>query len=138
MRNLFDFVATVQAEEQLTDDQIIMMVIEMVSAGEDTSATTAEWMLLNLANEEGGPEVQEEIRTEALTVLGPKGLPEPNNPAKAQHKSLAFINETLRYTPTAPATLFRAAKTDTQVNSGKTVHLNDISLVMTLMAGSGP
>jgi cytochrome P450 len=60
---------------------------------QDTSATTAEWLILNAANEEGW---QSRLRAEAqATLAAGQHLGDADMP-----ETTAFINESLRYTPT--------------------------------------
>ncbi|CAH2351217.1 lanosterol 14-alpha demethylase [[Candida] railenensis] len=55
---------------KMTDQEIANLLIGVLMGGQHTSAATSAWFLLHLAEK---PDLQEELYTEVMSVLGPKG-----------------------------------------------------------------
>uniref|UniRef100_A0A452XN36 Uncharacterized protein n=1 Tax=Aegilops tauschii subsp. strangulata TaxID=200361 RepID=A0A452XN36_AEGTS len=94
---LMDAAADPTAEVKLTRDSIKAFVLDIFTAGSDTTATTVEWMMAELLNH---PHCLQKLRTELDAVVGRSQL--VGEPDVAQMPYLqAVLKETLRLRPPA-------------------------------------
>ncbi|XP_020189727.1 cytochrome P450 93G2-like [Aegilops tauschii subsp. strangulata] len=94
---LMDAAADPTAEVKLTRDSIKAFVLDIFTAGSDTTATTVEWMMAELLNH---PHCLQKLRTELDAVVGRSRL--VGEPDVAQMPYLqAVLKETLRLRPPA-------------------------------------
>ncbi|XP_020191526.1 cytochrome P450 93G2 [Aegilops tauschii subsp. strangulata] len=94
---LMDAAADPAAEVKLTRDNIKAFIIDIFTAGSDTTATTVEWMLADLLNH---PDCLQKLRAELDAVVGRSRV--VGEPDVAQMPYLqAVLKETLRLRPPA-------------------------------------
>ncbi|KAF0893551.1 hypothetical protein E2562_026967 [Oryza meyeriana var. granulata] len=86
------------AEVKLTRDNIKAFIIDVVTAGSDTSAAMVEWMLAELMNH---PEALRKVREEIDGVVGPDRIAGEADLARLPYLQAAY-KETLRLRPAAP------------------------------------
>uniref|UniRef100_A0A0E0A3S3 Cytochrome P450 n=1 Tax=Oryza glumipatula TaxID=40148 RepID=A0A0E0A3S3_9ORYZ len=85
------------AEVKLTRDNIKAFVLDIFTAGSDTTATTVEWMLAELVNH---PECMAKLRGELDAVVGRSRLVGEQDVARLPYLQ-AVLKETLRLRPPA-------------------------------------
>nr|I3V6B1.1 RecName: Full=(S)-N-methylcoclaurine 3'-hydroxylase-like protein; AltName: Full=Cytochrome P450 80BX [Papaver somniferum]AFK73713.1 cytochrome P450 [Papaver somniferum] len=104
-----DFV-DVLLDSGLDDQQINSLLLDMFSAGTETTASTIEWALTELTK---NPQVTADIRSELLSVVGKRAVKESDilNLPYLQ----AFVKETLRLHPPTPLLIPRRALETCQV-----------------------
>eukprot|EP00898_Chlorokybus_atmophyticus_P001908 jgi/Chlat1/2718/Chrsp180S02881 len=86
---------SIQEEESLTDEQVMLLCINVINAGTDTTSTTLRYCLPLLASY---PDTQRALQEELDKVVGPNRL--PNNEDFGNMPLLhSFIKEALRYKP---------------------------------------
>ncbi|VVC42646.1 Cytochrome P450, conserved site,Cytochrome P450,Cytochrome P450, E-class, group I [Cinara cedri] len=103
-----------EAEERVTDDDIMSHVITIAAAGFETTSLTASYCLLLLAMY---PDIQDKVYDEIYSVLG-----DGDEPITIDHTSKMVylkqvIHESLRLFPTAPLVL-RQLQDDVTIFSG--------------------
>lgn len=87
------------APEALKDPEtLVASIMDLFSAGSDTTATTIGWVLQALAKY---PKIQERLRSEILRVVGSKGIPEPSDLAKMPYLH-AVVFEAMRFRSLVP------------------------------------
>nr|CAB3486326.1 unnamed protein product [Digitaria exilis] len=86
------------AEVKLTRDNIKAFVIDVVTAGSDTSAAMVEWMLVELMN---NPESMRKVVNEIDAVVGPDRIAGEADLPRLPYLMAAY-KETLRLHPAAP------------------------------------
>lgn len=87
-------------ERGLSSQDAVVMTIDLLMAGIDTTSHTTSFLLYQLAR---NPEIQERLRREVLDVVGPKGSPLTVSNANNLHYLKACIKESLRLNPAAMA-----------------------------------
>ncbi|KAL6653230.1 hypothetical protein ACP70R_012155 [Stipagrostis hirtigluma subsp. patula] len=103
------------AEVKLTRDNIKAFIIDVVTAGSDTSAAMVEWMLAELMNH---PEALRKVREEIDGVVGGERIAGEGDLARLPYLQAAY-KETLRLHPAAP--IAHRQSTDEMVVAGYTV-----------------
>jgi cytochrome P450 len=95
----------------LDREDLLYTMRDLVSAGGETSATTFEWFLVEMAN---NPDVQRRMREEVDAVIGTD-----RQPSLADQSSMVYtqavILETMRRHTVVPLALFHATSRDTRV-----------------------
>ncbi|CAM0908034.1 unnamed protein product [Alopecurus aequalis] len=104
------------AEVKLTRTKIKAFVIDVVTAGSDTSAAMIEWMLAELMNH---PECLRKVRAEIDSVVGPDRIAGEGDVASLPYLQAAY-KETLRLRPAAPIA-HRQSTEEMEVGGGYTV-----------------
>ncbi|KAK7406499.1 hypothetical protein VNO78_08126 [Psophocarpus tetragonolobus] len=110
--------------EYYTDQIIKGLIMALIVAGTETSATTLEWAMSNLLNH---PKVLEKARIELDTQVGQEHLIEEGDVAKLQYLQ-NIISETLRLHPPVPMLLPHFSSEDCTVG-GYDVSQNTILMV---------
>jgi len=108
--------ASLNGHEDFTEEVAVGTVLNMLVAGEDTTAATAAWALHYLSI---NPEVQQKVRAEAAQVLGDVGQPYDHAALARLTYAEAVVNEVIRLRPVTPFLLFEPM-TDTTVTEGVT------------------
>ncbi|XP_019642651.1 PREDICTED: cytochrome P450 2U1-like [Branchiostoma belcheri] len=100
-----------KARENFTDKQLQEVLIDLFTAGTETTATTIRWALLYMMV---NPEIQEKVHQEIDSVLG------QSPPSYAQRNLLPYtaatIAEVQRIKPIVPLSVPHAASSDTTLN----------------------
>uniref|UniRef100_A0ACD5YD06 Uncharacterized protein n=1 Tax=Avena sativa TaxID=4498 RepID=A0ACD5YD06_AVESA len=104
------------AEVKLTRTKIKAFVIDVVTAGSDTSAAMIEWMLAELMNH---PECLRKVRQEIDSVVGGDRIAGEGDVASLPYLQAAY-KETLRLRPAAPIA-HRQSTEEMEVGGGYTV-----------------
>mmetsp|Transcript_56190 Transcript_56190/g.130871 ORF Transcript_56190/g.130871 Transcript_56190/m.130871 type:complete len:541 (+) Transcript_56190:59-1681(+) len=96
-RDFLDVLLTRQQAEGLSDQELMLIAWEFITAGTDTTSATMHWMTLLLANH---PEVQHRAQAELDSVTG-------GRPVAASDQALlpftdAVVKETMRWMPVVP------------------------------------
>ncbi|XP_032242138.1 1,25-dihydroxyvitamin D(3) 24-hydroxylase, mitochondrial [Nematostella vectensis] len=99
------------ASEGLSMKEINLAAIDMFVAGVDTTATTLQWLLYNIARH---PEVQERLHDEITFVTDGCGSLSAKSLGRIPY-TRACLKESMRFNPPAPAHL-RRLKEDTVLN----------------------
>uniref|UniRef100_A0A0E0L6P3 Cytochrome P450 n=1 Tax=Oryza punctata TaxID=4537 RepID=A0A0E0L6P3_ORYPU len=94
---LMDAAEDETAEVKLTRDNIKAFILDIFTAGSDTTATTVEWMLAELVNH---PEYMAKLRGELDAVVGRSRLVGEQDVARLPYLQ-AVLKETLRLRPPA-------------------------------------
>lgn len=123
-------VATRDAGEGLTDEDVSGNVLTMLLAGEDTTANTLAWMIWLLARH---PDALARARQEIAGVLGSEPLPTSVDQLAKLDYVEACANEAMRLKPVAPLNVLQAAE-DVVVDG---VQLSKGTFVMCLMRPAG-
>lgn len=97
--------------EQLGEQEIVTLCSEVISAGTDTSATTAEWAMLHLVLDQ---EIQEKLYIEIVATVGKDGLVKEEDVEKMPYLD-AVVKETLRRHPPGHFLLSHTAIKDTKL-----------------------
>lgn len=95
----------------LGEEEYVTLCSEIISAGTDTSATTAEWALFSLVTHQ---DVQEKLYNEIVACVGKDGVIEEEDVEKMVYLD-AVIKETLRRHPPGHFLLSHAAVKDTEL-----------------------
>jgi cytochrome P450 len=98
-------------DADIDHEELLYVLRDMLSAGEDTSSTTIQWVLLSLANH---PEVQMKLHEEVDAVVGADRLPSLEDESNMPYTQ-AVILETLRRYTLVPLSQFHATLSDTQL-----------------------
>lgn len=99
------------AGQPFTDRQILGNAIEMLLAGEDTTALTLSWAVHELCD---APRAVRDLQAEADAVLAGAAAPREVDAAARLHVAGAVAQETMRLRPVAPV-LFMEANGDTSL-----------------------
>lgn len=92
----------------LSDEDLVDMLLTLITAGHDTSATALTWGLYCLAMQPG---LQERLRAEVREVVGDRAIEAPDLARLVQLQ--ATINETMRLFPPAPIMARQNVKPET-------------------------
>jgi len=87
-----------QKESNMTDEDILVILWDMMAGGIDTTATTIEWLIYILINH---PEVQQKMQQELMSVVGAERLPTFADKDRLPYCN-AVISECFRYKHFAP------------------------------------
>ncbi|KAJ7967663.1 Cytochrome P450 [Quillaja saponaria] len=96
---------------RLGEEEIVTLCSEIINAGTDTSATTAEWALLHLVMNQ---EIQEKLYKEIVGCVGGNGVVTENDVEKMSYLS-AVVKETFRRHPPSHFVLSHAATSETEL-----------------------
>ncbi len=99
--------ATDEAGQPFSDDAIYGNAIEILVAGEDTTANTLAWAVHHLCDH---PEVADRLRAEADAVLGDDVAPGDLDAVRRLGYAGAVASETMRLRPVAPLVINRAVR----------------------------
>ncbi|MCS0602101.1 cytochrome P450 [Streptomyces sp. LP11] len=102
--------------DRISEQDVTGSVLNMIVAGEDTTAATAAWAMHYLATH---PQVQERVRAEAAEVLGRDHYPADTTALSRLTYAEAVVNEVIRLRPASPF-LMMETTTDTTVTDGRT------------------
>ncbi|KAM0932358.1 putative 3,9-dihydroxypterocarpan 6A-monooxygenase [Dioscorea sansibarensis] len=108
---LLDIHEDENAEMKLSLENIKAYIVDIFTAGTDTSALTIEWALAELIN---NPGVLEKLREEIDTVVGKNRLISETDMSNMPYLQ-AVVKETLRLHPTGPMTVRECTK-DCKIN----------------------
>ncbi|XP_011037689.1 PREDICTED: cytochrome P450 77A4-like [Populus euphratica] len=95
----------------LGEQEFVTLCSEVISAGTDTSATTIEWALLNLVQNQ---EIQEKLYQEVIGCVGEHGVVTEEDTEKMPYLG-AIVKETFRRHPPSHFVLSHAATNETQL-----------------------
>ncbi|CAM8903153.1 unnamed protein product [Rhodiola kirilowii] len=96
---------------RLGEAELVTLVSEIINAGTDTSATTTEWALLHLVQDQ---EIQEKLYNEIVTRVGQTGSVQESDLEQMVYLN-AIVKETLRRHPPSHFLLSHAAAEDTEL-----------------------
>ena len=114
----------------LKDSNIVNSVLDLFSAGSETTKMTLLWVLLFLAEY---PEYQKAIREEVEAALGPDDVPTLEHRPRCNLLQ-AFILEVMRFRPIVPFALPHKTIADTELAGHKIK--KDVSVLISIEAGS--
>ena len=104
---LVDVMLGKEKAAELTGETILLLVIDLLLGGIDTSAQTVSWLLLSLANR---PEIQDKVQEELDRVIGVDTRPTVEDRDRLPYLN-AVILENMRYRTVGPlAVPHKAAK----------------------------
>ncbi|KAJ7978724.1 Flavonoid 3'-hydroxylase [Quillaja saponaria] len=111
--------------EKLTDTQIKALLLNMFTAGTDTSSSTVEWAIAELIRH---PKILDQVKQEIDSVVGPDRLINELDLAQLTYLQ-AVVKETFRLHPSTPLSLPRLTAEDCVINGyhipkGSTVLVN--------------
>ncbi|KDP39287.1 hypothetical protein JCGZ_01044 [Jatropha curcas] len=113
--DIIDVLLQAQSEEELeypiTDDNIKAVIMDVLSGGTDTSATTVVWAMSELLK---NPDVMKRVQTEVRQVFSKKGYVDEESIGEL-HYLKAVVKETMRLHPTG-AVLTRECREDCVIN----------------------
>ncbi|KAJ6925542.1 cytochrome P450 77A1-like [Populus alba x Populus x berolinensis] len=95
----------------LGEQEFVTLCSEVISAGTDTSATTIEWALLNLVQNQ---EIQEKLYQEIIGCVGKHGVVKEEDTEKMPYLG-AIVKETFRRHPPSHFVLSHAAINETRL-----------------------
>jgi len=110
-RDWVDMLILSQEKHQLTDPELIGVLMDTVIATSDTFIALIEWILAFVCDR---PEVQKKLQEELDRVVGQDRLVEARDQLKCRYFN-AFIKEILRIRPITPINPPRRAIVDTQL-----------------------
>jgi coumaroylquinate(coumaroylshikimate) 3'-monooxygenase len=120
-RDLMDNWICYQEQFNLSKENIVQIVVQILLGGVDTTVITACWVLMLVASR---PDVQEQLQKEIEDVVGSSNGP----PQKHQIEKLRYLNcvikESMRFIPSAPLGLPRKAMRDIKLSSGLIIPKN--------------
>ncbi|KAF6351063.1 cytochrome P450 family 1 subfamily A member 1 [Rhinolophus ferrumequinum] len=100
------------ANIQLSDEQVVTVVLDLFGAGFDTVTTAMSWSLLYLVT---APNVQKKIQEELDTVIGSGRQPRLSDRPQLPYME-AFILETFRHSSFVPFTIPHSTTRDTSLS----------------------
>ncbi|XP_077988402.1 cytochrome P450 2U1-like [Glandiceps talaboti] len=129
--NIRDFVdaylveASKDVNDEFTDDELEHILLDLFTAGTDTTATTLKWAILFMVLH---PEIQDKVYDEINEVVGVNRLPSLTDREKLPYTE-ATILEIQRRGNTTPFTIPHCAMSDTTLNGynipkGTTLNIN--------------
>ncbi|KAL1195069.1 Cytochrome P450 76C1 [Cardamine amara subsp. amara] len=98
-------------ETELSIDDIKHLLLDMFTAGTDTSSGTVEWAMAELLK---NPKTMAKAQAEIDHVIGPNGIIEESDISKLPYLQ-AVVKETFRLHPAAPLLIPRKAESDVEV-----------------------
>nr|BAJ08322.1 flavonoid 3'-hydroxylase [Calystegia soldanella] len=99
-------------EEKLTDTEIKALLLNLFTAGTDTSSSTVEWAVAELIR---NPRILKQAQSELESVVGPNRV--VTEPDLAQLPfTQAIVKETFRLHPSTPLSLPRMASENCEIN----------------------
>merc|ERR1711871_1413736 len=111
--DFLDVLLTRQAAEGLSDQELMLIAWEFITAGTDTTSATMHWMTLLLANH---PEVQQKAHEEIDRVT--QGRPVTMDDQPNLRYTDAVVKEAMRWMPVVPMMLPYRTSDDVKVNAG--------------------
>uniref|UniRef100_A0A5B6ZBJ4 Flavonoid 3'-monooxygenase n=1 Tax=Davidia involucrata TaxID=16924 RepID=A0A5B6ZBJ4_DAVIN len=99
-------------EGKLTDTEIKALLLDLFTAGTDTSSSTVEWAIAELIRH---PKILAQARNELDSVIGPDRLVTESDLTKLTFLQ-AIIKETFRLHPSTPLSLPRIAAESCEIN----------------------
>ncbi|CAG2173075.1 unnamed protein product, partial [Oppiella nova] len=99
-----------ESAQYYTDENLTLVMIDLFSAGAETSSTTFQWMILLMAHYPG---IQQKLRDDITEKLN--GRFATISDKAHLDNVMAFIYETLRYRNAAPLGLFHCAIQSTRI-----------------------
>ncbi|XP_057805479.1 carnosic acid synthase-like [Salvia miltiorrhiza] len=109
---LLDISMEGDGEDHLSIKEIRHFCVDIIIAGSDTSAATAEWAMAELLLH---PDKLEKLKAELKSVVGERSIVEESDIARLPYLR-ATINEVLRFHPPAPLLGPRVAVEETHIN----------------------
>ncbi|KAJ7960889.1 Cytochrome P450 [Quillaja saponaria] len=114
--NLLDVLLNIQAKNDLqlplTDNNVKAVVLDMFSAGSETSSTTLEWAMSEIMK---NPKVMEEAQAEVRRVFEKKGFVDETDFHELKYLK-AVVKEALRLHPPVPLLLPRESSERCEIN----------------------
>lgn len=107
------------AGRALGEEELVTLCSEVISAGTDTSATTVEWALLHMVQDQ---RIQERVYEEVYCLVGKNGDVSENDVEKMTYLG-AVVKETLRRHPPSHFLLSHAVTSETELG-GYTIPAN--------------
>nr|XP_043627185.1 cytochrome P450 77A1-like [Erigeron canadensis] len=95
-----------------SEEELVTLVSEVITAGTDTSATTVEWGMFHLVTNQ---EIQEKVYQEIVSKVGVDGVVQENDIEDMVYLT-AFVKETFRCHPPTHFTLSHAATRPTELD----------------------
>nr|AYV88866.1 cytochrome P450 oxidase CYP77B33 [Polygala tenuifolia] len=105
------FSLEVPGRGKLGEEELVTLCSEIINAGTDTSATTAEWALLHLVTNQ---DIQEKLYDEIIRTVGRDGVVTESDVEKMSYLN-AVVKETFRRHPPSHFVLSHAAMSDTEL-----------------------
>jgi cytochrome P450 len=97
------------ADAEFDRKDLIVLLRDLLAAGDDTSSSTLLWAFVSLAN---NPDVQTRLQTEVDDVVGHDRQPLLDDESKMPYTQAVILETLRRHTP-VPLSLFRATTCDT-------------------------
>ncbi|MCE2056089.1 hypothetical protein HAX54_044029 [Datura stramonium] len=124
-QHFVDALLTLQKEYDLSDDTVIGLLWDMITAGMDTIAITVEWAMAELVK---NPRVQQKIQEELDRVIGSERTVNELDISKLSYLQYV-VKESLRLHPPTPLMLPHMAGNNVKVGGynipkGSIVHVN--------------
>ncbi|KAK6779106.1 hypothetical protein RDI58_025824 [Solanum bulbocastanum] len=124
-QHFVDALLTLQKEYDLSDDTVIGLLWDMITAGMDTVAITVEWAMAELVK---NPRVQQKVQEELDRVIGSDGIVNEADISKLSYLQ-HVVKESLRLHPPTPLMLPHMAGNNARVGGynipkGSIVHVN--------------
>ncbi|XP_060197156.1 cytochrome P450 98A2-like [Lycium barbarum] len=124
-QHFVDALLTLQREYELSDDTVIGLLWDMVTAGMDTVAITVEWAMAELVK---NPRVQQKVQEELDRVIGSDRVVIESDMSKLSYLQ-SVVKESLRLHPPTPLMLPHMASANVKVGGynipkGSIVHVN--------------
>ncbi|KAM3339305.1 hypothetical protein P3S68_029174 [Capsicum galapagoense] len=124
-QHFVDALLTLQKEYDLSDDTVIGLLWDMITAGMDTVAITVEWAMAELVR---NPRVQQKVQEELDRVIGSDRIVNETDISKLSYLQ-HVVKESLRLHPPTPLMLPHMAGSNVQVGGynipkGSIVHVN--------------
>ncbi|XP_059295871.1 cytochrome P450 98A2-like [Lycium ferocissimum] len=124
-QHFVDALLTLQKEYDLSDDTVIGLLWDMITAGMDTIAITVEWAMAELVK---NPRVQQKVQEELDRVIGSDRIVNETDISKLSYLQYV-VKESLRLHPPTPLMLPHMAGNNAKVGGynipkGSVVHVN--------------
>ncbi|XP_073138499.1 cytochrome P450 98A2-like [Henckelia pumila] len=124
-QHFFDALLTLEDKYDLSEDTIIGLLWDMITAGTDTTAVAVEWAMAELIK---NPRVQQKVQDELGRVVGNERVMTEMDFSKLPYLQ-CVVKEALRLHPPTPLMLPHRADTDVKIGGydipkGSNVHVN--------------
>ncbi|KAJ4731189.1 Cytochrome P450 [Rhynchospora pubera] len=121
-----DVLLSLEGDEQLSEDDMVAVLWEMIFRGTDTTALLTEWVMAELILH---PTVQSKLRTEIDSIVGSTGTVSDADVARMPYLQ-AVVKETLRMHPPGPLLSWaRLSTDDVQLSNGMVVPAGTTAMV---------